>query len=97
MWASALTLTDTYRALFTRVIYTEWIFFALMVGGLFILRRRADYSPAYRIWGYPLVPAIFVIASITIVAFQIADDPGNSAIGLGLVVVGWPVYRFWVR
>ena len=96
-WASILTLTDTYRALFTRVIYTEWIFFALMVGGLFVLRRRAGYEPAYRIWGYPLVPAVFVIASLTIVAFQISDDPGNSVIGLGLVLIGWPVYRFWVR
>ena len=96
-WASILTLTDTYRALFTRVIYTEWIFFALMVGGLFVLRRRAGYAPAYRIWGYPVVPAIFVVASLTIVAFQIADDPANSAIGLGLVLIGWPVYRLWVR
>src|SRR5688572_3497071 len=96
-WASILTLTDTYRALFTRVIYTEWIFFALMVGGLFVLRRRKDYAPAYRIWGYPIVPAVFVVTSLTIVAVQIADDPGNSAIGLGLVLIGWPVYRMWIR
>jgi APA family basic amino acid/polyamine antiporter len=96
-WASILTLTDTYRALFTRVIYTEWIFFALMVGGLFVLRRRKDYAPAYRIWGYPLVPAIFVITSLTIVAFQIADEPVNSALGLGLVLIGWPAYRIWIR
>ena len=97
VWASILTLTDTYRALFTRVIYTEWIFFALMVGGLFVLRRRKDYAPAYRIWGYPVIPALFVITSLTIVAFQIADQPVNSAIGLGLVLMGWPVYRMWVR
>jgi basic amino acid/polyamine antiporter, APA family len=96
-WASILTLTDTYRALFTRVIYTEWIFFALMVAGLFVLRRRRNYAPAYRIWGYPIVPAIFVIASLVIVAIQIADQPANSVIGLGLVLLGWPVYRFWVR
>lgn len=97
VWASLLTLTDTYRALFTRVIYTEWIFFALMVGGLFVLRRRAGYTPTYRIWGYPVIPALFVIASLTIVAVQIASDPGNSAIGLGMVLLGWPVYRLWVR
>jgi APA family basic amino acid/polyamine antiporter len=96
-WASILTLTDTYRALFTRVIYTEWIFFALMVGGLFVLRRRQGYAPAYRIWGYPIVPAVFVITSLTIVAVQIADDPANSAIGLGLVLAGWPVYCLWVK
>jgi basic amino acid/polyamine antiporter, APA family len=96
VWGSILTLTDTYRALFTRVIYTEWIFFALMVGGLFLLRRRSAYAPAYRIWGYPVIPAVFVTASLTIVAIQIADQPINSVIGLGLVLLGWPVYRFWV-
>ncbi len=58
--ASLLALTDSYRALFTRVVYTEWIFFALMAAGLFRLRRRADYRPAYRIWGYPVVPGLFV-------------------------------------
>jgi len=97
VWASVLALTGSYQALFTRVIYTEWIFFALMVGGLFILRRRAAYAPAYRIWGYPFVPAVFVIASLTIVGVQIASDPGDSAIGLGMVLLGWPVYRFWIR
>lgn len=97
VWASLLTLTDTYRALFTRVIYTEWIFFALMVGGLFVLRRRAGYTPTYRIWGYPVIPALFVIASLTIVGVQIASDPANSAIGLGMVLLGWPMYRLWVK
>jgi APA family basic amino acid/polyamine antiporter len=97
VWASALTLTDTYRALFTRVIYTEWIFFALMAGGLFILRRRRDYAPRYRMWGYPLVPAVFAGAALTIVAFQIAAEPRDSALGLGLVLLGWPVYLLWVR
>lgn len=96
-WASILTMTDTYRALFTRVIYTEWIFFALMVAGLFVLRRRRDYAPAYRIWGYPVIPAVFVVTSLVIVAIQVANEPFNSAIGLGMVLIGWPVYRFWVR
>ena len=97
VWASVLTLTDTYRALFTRVIYTEWIFFAMMAGGLFLLRRRAGYAPRYRIWGYPLVPAVFVVASLAIVAFQIGADPLESSLGLGLVLLGWPVYLLWSR
>ncbi len=45
-----------YRQLFTRVIFTEWIFFAMMAGGIFLLRRRPGYAPAYRVWGYPWVP-----------------------------------------
>src|SRR6185436_10955362 len=49
VWSSVLVATGTYRQLFSRVIYTEWIFFALMAAALFVLRRRAEYAPRYRI------------------------------------------------
>lgn len=95
IWSSVLVLTGTYRALFTRVVYTEWIFFALMAAGLWILRRRPGYAPTYRIWGYPLTPAVFVLSSGLIVANQIVSQPMDSAGGLLLVLVGWPVYLAW--
>jgi APA family basic amino acid/polyamine antiporter len=97
VWASVLASTNSYGALFSRVIYTEWIFFAAMAAGLMLLRRRASYRPAYRIPAYPLVPILFIVASLVIVALKIADVPGDSAIGLGLVLVGWPVYLIWTR
>jgi basic amino acid/polyamine antiporter, APA family len=95
VWASVLAVTGTYRALFTRVIYTEWIFFALMAAGLFLLRRRPDYQPAYRIWGYPVVPALFVLISLVVVAVQVAAEPLDSAVGLGVVLLGLPVFLLW--
>ncbi|HEV8581396.1 MAG TPA: amino acid permease [Thermoanaerobaculia bacterium] len=95
--ASLLALTDSYRALFTRVIYTEWIFFALMAAGLFRLRRRPDYRPAYRVWGHPAVPVLFVLASAVIVAVQIVSQPRDSAVGLGIVLLGLPIYYLWHR
>jgi APA family basic amino acid/polyamine antiporter len=97
IWSSALVATGTYRAIFTRVIYTEWIFFGLMVLGLILLRRRANYRPSYRTWGYPIFPVLFVIASFFIVVNQIVSDPRESAIGLGIVALGLPVYYLWVR
>src|SRR5687767_8465249 len=97
IWASVLVATGTYRALFTRVVYTEWIFFALMVAGLFVLRRRPGYAPSYRAWGYPVLPALFIAASSLIVVNQIVSDPWESATGLGLVAIGWPVYYLWAR
>jgi APA family basic amino acid/polyamine antiporter len=95
VWSSVLVTTGTYRALFTRVIYTEWIFFGLMALGLFLLRRRPGYSPSYRVWGYPVVPAIFAMSSAVIVLNQIVSDPIESASGLLLVAVGLPVYYIW--
>lgn len=97
VWSSALVATGTYRTLFTRVIYTEWIFFGLMTIGLFILRRRKGIVRDYKIWGYPVVPALFIISSFVIVVNQIISDPAESVFGLSLVVVGLPVYYFWAK
>ena len=95
VWASVLVWSGTYRQLFTRVIFTEWIFFAMMAGGIFLLRKRPGYAPAYRVWGYPWVPAIFVVASATIVVNRLVSEPLDSAAGLALVALGVPAYYLW--
>jgi APA family basic amino acid/polyamine antiporter len=94
VWASVLAATGAYRQVFTRVIYTEWLFFALMAAGLFFLRRRPGYNPAYRTWGYPIVPLVFIVAALAIVINQFASTPVEAATGLGLVALGAPVY-YW--
>ena len=97
IWSCVLVATGTYSALFTRVVYTEWIFFGLMAAALFVLRRRAGYAPPYRIWGYPILPALFIASAAVIVANQIIHEPINSMWGLGLVLAGLPVYYLWAR
>lgn len=97
VWASLLVGTNSYRELFTRVVYTEWLFFALLAAGLFVLHRRKAYHPVFLKYGYPVVPALFVLASVGIVLNQIAANPRGSAAGLGLVVLGLPVYFLWAR
>lgn len=94
VWASALAATGAYRQLFTRVIYTEWLFFALLGVALFVLRRRPGYDPPYRAWGYPIVPVVFVFASLGIVLHQFVVDPREAALGLGIVALGTPVYYY---
>jgi APA family basic amino acid/polyamine antiporter len=96
-WSCALVATGTYRALFTRVVYTEWLFFALMSFGLIKLRRTPGYAPGYRAWGYPWVQIVFAVAAVIVAAISIAADPGQAATGLLLVVLGLPVYYLWVR
>ncbi len=95
--ASALVATGTYRALFTRVVYSEWLFFALLAVALFKLRRSANYQPPYRMLGYPWAPLLFIAASVTIVVNQVVTDPRESVMGLLLVAAGLPVYYLWAR
>jgi len=96
VWSCALVATGTYRALFTRVIYTEWIFFGLMALGLVMLRRRG-VSGDYRVWGGPVIPAVFALSAFAIVVNQVIDSPVDSLTGLALVLAGLPVYYVWTR
>jgi APA family basic amino acid/polyamine antiporter len=97
IWASVLALTNTYQTMFSRVIYTEWIFFAVMAAGLLRLRRRPDYQPSYRILGGPIIPLLFIAASAVVVVMKIIEVPAESAWGLGMVLAGLPVYLLWSR
>ena len=97
LWSCALVATGTYRDLFTRVIYTEWLFFALMTIGLIRLRRTPGHVPVYRAWGYPWVQLIFTVAAVVVAIVSILADPLKAAEGLALVVLGLPVYYLWVR
>ena len=95
LWASVLMLTGSYSTLFMRAIYTEWFFFALLAIGLFRLRARASYRPAYRMWGYPVAPALFILVSSAIVANQFWVQPAEALVGAVIVAAGWPV-ALWI-
>lgn len=97
VWSAVLVWTGTYRALFTRVIYTEWIFFALLALGVLLLRRREAYHPAWPMPLVPLAPAVFVLAAGAIVINQLRADLVESAIGLLIVASGLPAYYWWKR
>ncbi len=97
VWASFLVMTGTFRALFTRVIYTEWIFFALLAASLLLLRRRTDIEREYSAWGYPVAPVLFILMSLAIVVNQLVTNTNEATTGLSLVLVGFPVYYFWMR
>jgi basic amino acid/polyamine antiporter, APA family len=97
VWASVLVGTGTYRALFTRVVYTEWIFFALMALGLVLLRRQPAFAPPFRAPLGIALPIGFAIAALLVAVNQIVSAPFESLTGVALVLAGWPVYRLWVR
>ena len=97
VWSSVLVLTGTYGMIVSRVIYTEWIFFAALALGTMALRRSREYAPAFRAWGFPWGPILFALVCLAIVLNQIAADWRDSLSGLALVAAGLPVYFLWRR
>src|SRR5438094_622804 len=97
IWSSVLVLTGTYGTLVSRVVYTEWIFFGALALGTLALRKHRQYAPAFRAAGFPLAPLLFALVCLVMVVNQIVSDPLNGLWGLGLVVLGLPVYFVWRR
>lgn len=96
VWASLLALSGTYEQLFTYVVFTS-VLFSLCGGlALFRLRRtRASMPRPYRVWGYPVLPGLFVLSSLFVVGNTLVTRPFESLAGLGLLAIGLPVFWFW--
>lgn len=98
VWAAVLALSGTFDQLLTYVIFIGWIFYALGAAAVIVLRiRKPDAVRPYRVPGYPVTPALFVLAAIVIVGNQVMTEPRQSAIGLGMVLLGVPAYWWWTR
>lgn len=97
-WAMLLAVTGTFEQLLTYVVFVGWIFYALGALSLFRYRRRAPDAPRpFRVPGYPITPLLFVASAAAIVLNTIVAQPGRAAIGLGVVLLGSPVYLVWRR
>jgi APA family basic amino acid/polyamine antiporter len=100
LWACLLTLSGTYSELLDYVIFAVLIFYVLTIGGVFVLRRkRPDGERPYRAFGYPVVPALYMVAATLIaLALLISEKTRpNTWPGLLIVVAGVPVYFVWRR
>jgi len=90
--------TNTFEQLADLFVLGIWPFYALAVGSVFMLRRRypkhAD-PPIYRVWGYPFIPAGFLLVSTALLVNGAVMRPAQSAISLGLLLLGIPVYHAW--
>ena len=94
--AGLFTLTGQYQSLYTKVIFSEFLFYALCTAGVFVLRRREpDLPRPYRTWGYPLVPALFVILSVFLLVNTFWQQRADSMWGVVLVGSGIPAYWIW--
>lgn len=98
LWSCLLILTNTWGTLFTYVSVVITLFSAFTIGSVIVLRwRRPDLNRPYRVWGYPIVPLLFVIVHLWIVWGSVTEKPKESLIGLLIVCLGIPAYLLWRR
>ncbi|WP_263375986.1 APC family permease [Granulicella aggregans] len=93
-----LLFIGRFQALFSLAIFAMWLFYGLTVSTVFVFRRRDD--PATRPFsmiGYPILPAIFILAAIGIAVFSIYNDPRNSLVGLAIILCGIPIHYLLKR
>lgn len=96
VWAIVLTFSGRYDQLYTYVVFALVIFHTLTGIAIFVFRwRRPDTPRPYRAWGYPWVPALFILSSAAMVVNTLVERPKESLIGTGLLVLGVPVYWYW--
>ena len=98
VWASILTLSGTYSQLLDYIIFAVLLFLMLAVAGLFVLRRkRPEMERPYRAWGYPVLPALYLVLAGFIEVNLLIYKPEYTWPGLIIVLLGLPVYYLWRR
>jgi len=96
IWSILLCLSGTYGNLLDYVIFAVLIFFTLTILAIFILRvRRPDIPRPYKAFGYPIVPSIYILVTVTIMVILLIYKPDYTFPGLGIVILGIPVFYFW--
>jgi basic amino acid/polyamine antiporter, APA family len=96
IWACLLILTGTFGTLFTYVSVIITLFSAFTVGSVIVLRyKRPELTRPYKLWGYPIVPILFIAAHIWIVWGSVTEKPYETLIGLFIVGLGIPAYLIW--
>jgi APA family basic amino acid/polyamine antiporter len=82
-----------FQALFSLAIFAEWFFYALTASTVFVFRRREpNIARPYSVWGYPVLPLLFIAAAIVLLVFSFADQPRNSIIGTVIILLGIPLH-----
>jgi basic amino acid/polyamine antiporter, APA family len=93
-WASIIVLvSDTFQQIMNYVVFMDWLFLALAVYCIYVLRRKYPDAPRpYRAWGYPWTPALFIMLSLSVVVNTLVRAPLESGIGIAIVLTGVPVF-----
>jgi basic amino acid/polyamine antiporter, APA family len=97
-WMSVLALSGNYDRLTDYAIFALWFFYGLTASAVLVLRRSMPNAERpYRVWGYPVVPALFVLVTAAILLNTLFTAMTQTLVGLGFMALGLPFYAYWSR
>jgi APA family basic amino acid/polyamine antiporter len=98
IWASVLCLSGSYGQLLDYCTFSSLLFYMVTIVGLFILRKkRPDWERPYKAFGYPILPALYIVIASAICIDLLIVKPETCGWGLGIVLLGLPVYYLWKK
>jgi APA family basic amino acid/polyamine antiporter len=98
VWSVLLCLSGTYGNLLDYVIFAVLIFFTLTILAIFVLRvKQPDIPRPYKAFGYPVIPAIYILTTVFIMVILLIYKPNYTFPGLGIVLLGIPVFYLWKK
>jgi basic amino acid/polyamine antiporter, APA family len=93
-----LLFAGSFRQLFSLTIFSEWLFYMIAASTVFVLRWKEPNAPRpYRTWGYPVVPAVFVIVAAVLLYYTFMENVRNSIWGCVLILSGVPIFLYFAR
>ena len=98
VWSSILALSGTFEELITLVVFVNFMMWITAASTVFVLRKKQpDLDRPYKVWGYPYIPAFFILLSTAIMVNTFFTFPTQSFLGIGLTLIGVPAYLFWKK
>lgn len=96
IWSCVLVMSGSFDTITDYVIFASWLFYMMGAFGVFVLRKKMpDEVRPYKVWGYPYLPAIFVVFAFLFLMNSIISDTENAMMGLILIAAGLPFYFYW--
>lgn len=96
--SSALILFGTFEQLTALVAFCAWIYYTLGVSSVYVFRKKyPDMERPYKVWGYPVLPAVTILLSLVVLVTTLWEDPMNSAIGVAIPVAGYILYHVYFK
>ena len=97
-WACVLVFSGTFDQLTDMMVFSQFIFYGLVVFGVFVLRKKMPNAyRSYKTIGYPVVPVLFLLFCAGLIANTLMERPREAGMGLALIALGAPFYLLFKK